>query len=44
MIVYLQSNKHKKKQRIGVPAFIVGILFLLVTHPETHLQLWQQII
>lgn len=27
MIVYLQSIKHKEKQRIGVPAFIVGILF-----------------
>ena len=27
MIVYLQSVKDKEKQRMGVPAFIVGILF-----------------
>ena len=35
MIVYLQSIKHKEKQRIGVPAFIVGILFCY-KRPKIH--------
>src|SRR5665647_1140388 len=36
MIVYLQSIKHKEKQRIGVPAFIVGILFCY-KRPKIHI-------